>query len=101
MRRFGHIDNLELISTPKQRLHFWGAAVLELFGLGALGLTLGTTIVEVLSDASVLRGVLVGLVIAILLVWVRWRSWPRALYGLGIAIIVLTAGAPLLGHFLP
>jgi hypothetical protein len=95
------LDNLERASTPRERVREWTAALFEFFGLAALGWTIGATIVELFSGASFLRVVVVGLGLAIVVMWIRWRSWPQALYGLGIAIMVFSAGAPLVRHLLP
>jgi hypothetical protein len=106
MRRFGHLDNLEVASTPRQHLRYGLATVLALFGLGAVGWTVGTTIVElisivnVISIASILRVALLGMGATMIAMWVRWRSRPRAIYALGITIIVVTIAVPVLRHFL-
>jgi hypothetical protein len=102
MRRFGHFDHVELTSTPRQRVRECLDALFELFGLGALGWTFGTTIVELLSGrAFILRLLVLGFGSAMLVMWIRWKSWPRDLYGIGIAIVILTIAAPLVKHFLP
>jgi hypothetical protein len=101
MRRLGRLDNLKWALTPRERIRDWVATLFEFFGLAALGWTLGTTIVELFSGAGFLRLLVAGLGLAIVVMWVRWRSWPRGLYGVGISIIVLTVGAPLVRYFLP
>lgn len=95
----GVVSVLERQSTHGERLRSGAAALLELFGLCALGWVLGMTLLEAASDASFLALMLIAVAGSCLVMWIRWRSWPAALYRLGVAVIVLAVAAPLLRHF--
>jgi hypothetical protein len=95
----GHLDRLEGISAPRPGWRSWPGTALELFGIGAIGWTVGSAMVEVLSRPGLLRIALIAVALGFLGSWLHWRTWPRALYLTGVAIAVLTLGGPLLRHF--
>lgn len=91
MRRFEHLDNLDLYRTPKERVRSALLNLASLLGACFVAWTIGGFLVRVLSSGGWSRWVIVCVLTIGLVRWMLLSSWVRRFW-IVIALLLVSVG---------